>query len=379
MTHTPVATPAMPNTTILNARHRALGARMVDFGGWEMPLNYGSQIEEHHQVRRDAGMFDVSHMTVVDLLGEHVRPFLRQLVANSVDKLTVPGKALYTCMLNERGGVIDDLIIYYLSESRFRLVVNAATREKDLTWIEQHARAFNVDVRERAELSIIAIQGPKARERAMQVLPAHTALLTTLKRFSSIELDSPFGTLFVARTGYTGEDGFEIILNQANALALWDALLEVGVKPAGLGARDTLRLEAGLPLYGQDMDETTTPLEAGLGWTVAFDADRDFIGRPALEVQQTQGVPHQLIGLVMDSKGVLRHGQAVHSAHGAGAILSGTFSPTLGVAIALARVPAGETTSNLSVEIRNKQMPVRAVPLPFVRNGQPQPGVLQAT
>jgi len=369
----------MPNTTILNARHRALGARMVDFGGWEMPLNYGSQIEEHHHVRQDAGMFDVSHMTVVDLGGEHVRPFLRQLIANCVDKLTVPGKALYTCMLNERGGVIDDLIVYYLSESRFRLVVNAATREKDLTWIEQHARAFNVEVRERAELSIIAIQGPNARERAMQVLPAHAASLTALKRFSGIELNSPFGTLLIARTGYTGEDGFEIILDQTHALALWDALLEIGVKPAGLGARDTLRLEAGLPLYGQDMDENVTPLEAGLGWTVSFDAGRDFIGRRALEAQHTQGVPRQLVGLIMDSKGVLRHGQAVHSAHGTGEILSGTFSPTLGVAIALARVPTGEITSDLSVEIRNKQMPVRAVPLPFVRNGQPQPGVLQTT
>jgi len=369
----------MPNTTILNARHRALGARMVDFGGWDMPLNYGSQIEEHHYVRRDAGMFDVSHMTVVDLGGEHVRPFLRHLVANCVDKLTVPGKALYTCMLNERGGVIDDLIVYYLSQSRFRLVVNAATREKDLAWIEQHARAFNVDVRERAELSIIAIQGPNARERAMQVLPAQAALLGALKRFSSIELDSPFGTLFIARTGYTGEDGFEVIVNQTNALTLWDALLEVGVKPAGLGARDTLRLEAGLPLYGQDMDENITPLEAGLGWTVSFDAGRDFIGRPALEAQKTHGLARQLTGLVMDSKGVLRHGQTVHSAHGTGEILSGTFSPTLGVAIALARVPAGEITSHLSVEIRSKQIPVRAVPLPFVRNGQAQPGVLQTT
>jgi len=369
----------MPHTTILNARHRALGARMVDFGGWDMPLNYGSQIEEHHQVRRDAGMFDVSHMTVIDLHGENVRAFLRHLVANSVAKLTAPGKALYTCMLNENGGVIDDLIIYYLTESRFRLVVNAATREKDLTWINQHAHAFNVDVRERDELAIIAVQGPNARERAAQILPAHAEALTALKRFTGIELDSPCGVLFIARTGYTGEDGFEIILDQTRAVALWDALLHTGVKPAGLGARDTLRLEAGLPLYGQDMDDTTTPLEAGLAWTVAFDDDRDFIGRPALEVQQAQGVPRQLVGLIMDAKGVLRHGQPVHTAHGSGEILSGTFSPTLGVSIALARVPAGELTSDIHVEIRAKPIPVRAVPLPFVRNGQPQPGVLKQT
>jgi len=367
----------MPHTTILNARHRALGARMVDFGGWEMPLNYGSQIEEHHHVRRDAGMFDVSHMSVIDLHGENVRPFLRRLAANSVDKLTTPGKALYSCMLNEHGGVIDDLIIYYLSESWFRLVVNAATSAKDLAWITQQAHAFNVDVRERAELAIIAVQGPNARERTVQILPAHTAPLNALKRFSGIELDSPFGPLFIARTGYTGEDGFEIILDQTHALALWDALLDVGVKPAGLGARDTLRLEAGLPLYGQDMDETTTPLEAGLGWTLGFDAGRDFIGRQALEAQQAQGVRSQLIGLVMDAKGVLRHGQRVHTAHGAGEILSGTFSPTLGLSIALARVPVGDMDGEISVEIRAKPAPVRVVPLPFVRAGQPLPGVVK--
>jgi len=367
----------MSNTTILNARHRALGARMVDFGGWDMPLNYGSQIEEHHQVRRDAGMFDVSHMTVIDLHGENVRAFLRHLVANSIDKLTIPGKALYTCMLGEHGGVIDDLIIYDLSESNFRLIVNAATREKDLAWITQHAHPFNVDVRERDELAMIAVQGPNARERTTHILPAHAGALNALKRFTSIELDSSYGELFIARTGYTGEDGFEIILNQTHAVALWDALLQTGVKPAGLGARDTLRLEAGLPLYGQDMDETTTPLEAGLAWTVAFDQGRDFIGRPALEAQQAQGVPRQLIGLIMDAKGVLRHGQPVHTAHGSGEILSGTFSPTLGVSIALARVPAGELGTDLSVEIRAKHIPVRAVPLPFVRNGQPLPGVLK--
>jgi len=367
----------MSNATVLNQRHRDLGARMVDFGGWDMPLGYGSQIEEHHQVRRDAGMFDVSHMTVVDLHGENVRAFLRHLVANSVAKLTTPGKALYTCMLNERGGVIDDLIIYYLTESRFRLVVNAATREKDLAWINQHAQAFNVEVRERDDLSIIAVQGPTARERSAQVLHSHEGTLNALKRFTSVELDSSFGTLFIARTGYTGEDGFEIVAGNAYAPALWDALMEAGVKPAGLGARDTLRLEAGLPLYGQDMDETVTPLEAGLAWTVAFDADRDFIGRAALEVQQAAGIRQQLIGLVMDAKGVLRHGQPVHTAHGRGEILSGTFSPTLGVSIALARVPAGELESNIHVEIRAKQIPVRAVPLPFVRNGQALAGVLK--
>jgi len=383
--HFQQAPPPMPNITILNSRHRALGARMVDFGGWDMPLNYGSQIEEHHQVRRDAGMFDVSHMAVIDITGEDVRAFLRHLLANSVDKLSIPGKALYTCMLNERGGVIDDLIVYFLTESWFRLVVNAATREKDLAWIRQHARAFKVNVRERDELAIIAVQGPTAREHTIGVLPAaHADTLGALKRFSSVELDSPFGSLFIARTGYTGEDGFEIILEQTHAPALWDALLDTGVKPAGLGARDTLRLEAGLPLYGQDMDEETTPLEAGLGWTLTFDPGREFIGRTALEAQQNAGIQQQLIGLVMDAKGVLRHGQPVHTAHGIGKILSGTFSPTLATSIALARVPAGgltpaDTAAGTSVEIRGKQVPVRVVPLPFVRNGQPAPGVTATT
>jgi len=369
----------MSHSTILNARHRALGARMVDFCGWEMPLNYGSQIEEHHQVRRDAGMFDVSHMTVVDITGENARAFLRRLLANSVDKLTTPGKALYTCMLNAHGGVIDDLIVYYLAPSRFRLVVNAATRAQDLAWIGQHAHGFNIDVCERSELAIIAVQGPNARERTRQTLPALAAPLNALNRFSSMELDSPFGPLMIARTGYTGEDGFEIIPHQAHAVALWDALLDAGVKPAGLGARDTLRLEAGLPLYGQDMDSSTTPLEAGLGWTLSFDPGRDFIGRPALEAQQRAGIPRQLVGLILDSKGVLRHGQTVHTEHGTGAILSGTFSPTLGVSIALARIPAGEPGANPSVEIRAKPVPVRVLPLPFVRNGQPLPGVLPKT
>jgi len=373
----------MSKTTILNARHRALGARMVDFGGWDMPLNYGSQIEEHHHVRRDAGMFDVSHMTVVDLHGENVRAFLRRLIANSVDKLTTPGKALYACMLNEHGGVIDDLIVYFQSHSWFRLVVNASTREKDLAWICQHAHPFNIDVREREDLAIIAVQGPNARARVMQIMPsAHTKSLDALKRFASVEHDTPFGRVLIARTGYTGEDGFEIILANTHAIAFWDALLNAGVKPAGLGARDTLRLEAGLSLYGQEMDETVTPLEAGLGWTVAFDQGRDFIGRAALEAQQAAGVPRQLIGLVMDAKGVLRHGQPVHTAAGAGEILSGTFSPTIGTSIALARVPAGDfspgTAHGVNVEIRAKPVPVRVVALPFVRDGQALAGIIKA-
>lgn len=373
----------MSKSTILNATHRARGARMVDFGGWDMPLNYGSQIDEHHRVRRDAGMFDVSHMTVVDLRGPQVRPFLRRLIANSVDKLKLPGKALYACMLNEQGGVIDDLIVYFMAEDWFRVVVNAATRDKDLPWIESQAAPFGVIVRERPELAMIAVQGPNARAKFASLLSAEAAAaVQVLGRFAAAEVPGTqvagaalSGPLFVARTGYTGEDGFEVIVPEDDAVALWEALEQAGVGPAGLGARDTLRLEAGMALYGQDMDETVSPLEAGLAWTVAFDEGRDFIGRAALEAQKAAGVPRQTIGLVMDEKGVLRHGQPVHTAGGVGEILSGTFSPTLGRSIALARVPSGEP-GNVEVDIRGKRIPVRVVKYPFVREGQAQPGVL---
>jgi len=367
----------MSQATVLNASHRALGAKMVDFGGWDMPISYGSQIEEHHAVRREAGMFDVSHMTVVDLRGERTREFLRQLVANNIDKLKKPGKALYTCMLNERGGVIDDLIVYFMDESWFRMVVNASTREKDLAWITRHAAAFGVEVRERGDLGIIAVQGPAARATFIALLDGDAAgVVGALGRFAAAQVAGPDGgELFVARTGYTGEDGFEVVLEHGYVPALWERLLAAGVKPAGLGARDTLRLEAGMNLYGQDMDETVSPLEAGLAWTVSFDEGRDFIGRAALEALKSAGVGRRMVGIVMDEKGVLRHGQRVLCAAGEGEILSGTFSPTLGRAIAFARVPAGEL-GEVRVDIRGREVPVRVVKLPFVREGQAQDGVL---
>ncbi len=371
----------MTRKTILNDTHRALGAKMVDFGGWDMPLHYGSQVEEHHLVRRDAGMFDVSHMTVVDLQGERVRDFLRQLVANSVDKLKAPGKALYTAMLNPQGGVIDDLIVYFMGEGFYRLVVNAATREKDLAWITQQAQPFQVSVTERPDFGMIAVQGPTARERVLGLLDADGAAAAgKLTRFAATQVKAKDGTpLFVARTGYTGEDGFEIVVPEDRTVAFWNALLDAGVKPAGLGARDTLRLEAGMNLYGQDMDDTVTPYEAALAWTVALDEGREFIGRKVLEAQKASGAARQMIGLVMDEKGVLRHGQKVLTAHGEGEILSGTFSPTLGKAIAFARVPAGEipmgAAGNVRVDIRGREVPVRVVKFPFVRDGKPQEGI----
>ena len=295
----------MTTKTVLNDTHRALGAKMVDFGGWDMPIHYGSQIDEHHQVRRDAGMFDVSHMTVVDLTGARVREFLRHLVANNVDKLQKPGKALYTAMLNPQGGVIDDLIVYFMSENWFRLVVNAATRDKDIAWITAQAGAFDVAVRERPEFGMVAVQGPTARDKVIGLLREEDRTpVAKLARFSAREARTIDGiVVFVARTGYTGEDGFEVIVPEAQAEAFWNALFAAGVKPAGLGARDTLRLEAGLNLYGQDIDDTVTPYEAALGWTVALDADRGFIGREVLERQHAAGAPQQMIGIIMDEKG----------------------------------------------------------------------------
>jgi aminomethyltransferase len=363
----------MTQKTIYNETHRAHNAKMVDFGGWDMPIHYGSQIDEHHQVRRDAGLFDVSHMSIVDLHGADVRPFLRKLIANSIDKLVKPGKALYSCMLDESGGVIDDLIVYFMSEDFFRVVVNAATREKDMAWIRRHAADFGVEVKPRwDDFAMVAVQGPNARAKVQSLLsPEGAAKAGKLGKFVGAQIDG----LFVARTGYTGEDGFEIMVPQAQAIDFWQRLVGAGVAPAGLGARDTLRLEAGMALYGQDMDESVSPLEAGLAWTVSFDEGRDFIGRAALERQLAAGVPRQTIGLVLDDKGVLRHGQAVTTAGGAGEILSGTFSPTLGRAIALARVPAGDPGA-VSVDMRGRQLPLRVVKYPFVRDGQAQPGVV---
>ena len=366
----------MTAQTVLNATHRALGARMVDFGGWDMPLNYGSQLEEHHAVRQDAGMFDVSHMTVIDLHGSRCRDFLRRLLANSVDKLKVTGRALYSCMLNAQGGVIDDLIVYYFDDAHYRLVVNASTRDQDLAWIEGQARAFDIVVKERADFAMIAVQGPNARAKALGLMHEEDrSRIEKLGRFAAAAAQGPHGMpLFVARTGYTGEDGFEIMVPNEQAVILWQVLLDAGVRPCGLGARDTLRLEAGMNLYGQDMDETVSPWEAGLAWTVALDEGRDFIGRAALEKQQAVGVPRMMIGLVMDGKGVLRHGQKVRTDRGEGEILSGTFSPTLHKAIAFARVPVGGS-GEVRVDIRGRELPARMVKYPFVRSGQPQSGI----
>ncbi len=356
----------MGKKTVIHDVHVEQGARMVDFGGWDMPVHYGSQIEEHHAVRTDAGMFDVSHMTVVDVEGPAAAIYLQHLLANDVGKLTSPGKALYGCMLNEDGGVIDDLITYFLSDQRYRMVVNAATRDKDLAWLEARATAFDVEITERSDLSMIAVQGPNAREKAATCLPEdQREAALSLSPFFAAQLED----LFVARTGYTGEDGWEIIVPSDRAGELWRCLAAAGIRPCGLGARDTLRLEAGMNLYGSDMDETTTPLESGLGWTVAWDPrDRQFIGRDALEAQRREGVPRKLVGLLLEDRGVLRAHQTVY-ADGEGEVTSGTFSPTLSRSIGLARVPVG-AGDTVEVDIRGKRLTARVVRPPFVRHGK---------
>jgi len=342
---------------------------MVDFGGWDMPVAYGSQIEEHHAVRHAAGVFDVSHMCIVDLSGRRTRELLSRLLANDIGRLTVPGSALYSCMLNNQGGVIDDLIAYYLSDDQFRLVVNAGTREKDLDWIGANALEFDVRPLVRQDLAMLAVQGPLARERSATLLSSEAAQAAmALQPFYGAQI----GDWFFARTGYTGEDGFEIMLPAGDAGKSWQRLNAAGVRSCGLGARDTLRLEAGMNLYGNEMDEQTTPFESGLAWTVAFaPTQREFIGRAALEAVRARGSEHKRIGLVLDERAVLRsHQRVIVAGVGEGEVTSGTFSPTLARSIGLARVPSA-TGAAVQVEVRARLLPARTVRPPFVRHGRP--------
>ena len=358
----------MIQKTPLFDTHVAAGAKIVDFAGWQMPINYGSQIEEHHVVRRDAGMFDVSHMLAIDLVGCESKAFLRRLLANDVAKLTTSGKALYSCMLQDDGGVIDDLIVYFFTETKYRIVVNAGTAEKDLAWMRLVAANFAVSLTPRRDLAMIAVQGPQARERFWTAFPVARSHSVTLGVFQAIDWDG----WLIARTGYTGEDGFEIAVPAAEAATVWQKLVEIGVKPCGLGARDTLRLEAGMNLYGQDMDETQNPLESGLSWTVDFkDTNRDFIGKSTLAGRQSSGNLRQFLGLVLLDKGILRAHQKVVTAQGDGETTSGSFAPTLNQSIALARLPAGvQIGDTVQVEIRNKLLKAKVVKPVFARNGQ---------
>ena len=360
----------MGQKTPLYDMHVAANAKIVDFGGWDMPLHYGSQLQEHHVVRRGAGAFDVSHMTVVDIAGAGAKAFLRGLLANDVARLKDKGKALYSAMLNHDGGVVDDLIVYYLGPDRYRMVVNASTREKDLAWINTQASGYEVKIDERSEIAMIAVQGPEARELAATVFPdewRNAAL--ALKPFFGLEA----GDLFIARTGYTGEDGWEIVMPRSKGADYWNRFVAAGIRPCGLGARDTLRLEAGMNLYGSDMDETVSPLEAGLAWTIAWEpANRDFAGREPLARVRANPDRRRFAGLILEDKGVLRdHMRVIVDGVGEGEITSGGFSPTLQRSIAMARIPVGDY-ERAQVEVRNRLLNVRVVKMPFVRNGKVQ-------
>lgn len=362
----------MSQKTALYEQHKHANAKLVDFHGWMMPLHYGSQLDEHHYVRTDAGVFDVSHMTVVDLLGTGGRNFLRYLLSNDVDRLKHAGKAFYTLMLNHRGGIVDDLIVYYRAPDNYRLVLNSATREHDLAWIRSHNEdPHSVGIQERTDLSILAVQGPHAIKKVLTLLsPSQADEVSTLQPFESLEV----GDCFFARTGYTGEDGLEIILPSQKVSELWESLLKIGIKPCGLGARDTLRLEAGMLLYGQDMNETTSPLESGLSWAVAFEPeDRLFIGREALQRQKEQVIKHKMVGLILEQKGIMRTGQTVILEDGKeGVITSGSYSPTLEKSIALARIPLDPQANPQTcfVDIRGKKIPAKITKPRFVKQGK---------
>jgi aminomethyltransferase len=361
----------MTKRTALYQKHLEAQAKMVDFAGWEMPIHYGSQMAEHKAVRESVGMFDVSHMTIIDLAGSDATDYLRKLLANDVTRLQEEGKALYSAMLNEDGGVIDDLIVYKRSDG-YRLVVNSATRSKDLDWMEKYLHGFdNLSLTERPEVAMIAVQGPEAIATVKLIKPEAAAAIDGLKAFQGRGQSN----WFYARTGYTGEDGLEIMVPETEIVEFWQALMDNGVQPCGLGARDTLRLEAGMNLYGNDMTDSVSPLQANMGWTVQWEPEeRAFIGRHALESERASGVPTKLVGLILEGRGVMRAHQAVQSEGSDGSTLigevtSGSFSPTMNCSIAMARVPTA-TGTECTVDIRGKQVAAKVVKLPFVRNGK---------
>ncbi len=360
----------MSNKTHLYQKHIDAKAKIVNFGGWLMPIHYGSQIDEHHLIRQNAGIFDVSHMTILDISGKHVKDYLEYVLANDINKIvSTPGKALYSCLLNKSGNVIDDLIVYFMNNNWFRMIVNASTREKDIQWLENHISNKEVNINERDDLAMIAIQGPDA----VSIANTTIGIKEQIKPFTAIEKKD----LFIARTGYTGEDGYEIIAPADQANDFWDLFLQAGVKPCGLGARDTLRMEAGMNLYGNDMDETTSPLESGLGWTIAYNKkssneEHQFIGRKALLKKKASGIRSKLVGLVLQDKGILRAHQSLvntDQSHLQGEVTSGGFSPTMGKSIGFARIPV-EWEVQCLVQIRKKQIPAKIVKLPFVRQGK---------
>ncbi len=376
-----------PQRTPLYQSHADSNGKIVDFSGWELPIHYGSQIEEHEAVRTDAGMFDVSHMVIADVKGSDAKAWLQKLLANDVDKLKTVGKALYSPMLNEQGGIIDDLIVYLSTadETEYRIVSNAGTRDKDIAHFHKTAEGYDITITERTELAMLAVQGPNAVAKLTQVKPSWADIIAELKPFVGADLTDLEGSdWFVARTGYTGEDGVEVIMPADDAAAFFEQLKAAGIKPAGLGARDTLRMEAGMNLYGHDMDESVSPYECNMGWTLALKDERDFIGREALVSKRKQAkednTAMKQVGLLLTTRGVLREGMEVTINQGAdneqkGLITSGTFSPSLKYSIAIARVPASlSDDDNVQIDLRGKGkfVDVRVLKLPFVRNGKQQ-------
>ncbi|MBD2431458.1 MULTISPECIES: glycine cleavage system aminomethyltransferase GcvT [Fischerella] len=350
-----------------------LKARLTSFGGWEMPVQFSGITTEHQAVRNAAGIFDISHMGKFALTGKNLIAQLQYLVPSDLSRLQ-PGQAQYTVLLNANAGIIDDIIFYYQGENsdgeqQGIMIVNAATTSKDKTWLLQHLNTQEINFQDLSKGKIlIAVQGPKAVEYLQPFVPAD---LSSVKAFGHLEasvLDKP---AFLARTGYTGEDGFEVMLDPEEGVKLWRSLVEAGVIPCGLGARDTLRLEAAMALYGQDIDDTTTPLEAGLGWLVHLDTKGDFIGRPILERQKAAGVQRRLVGLQMQGRNIARHGYQVLSAGViVGEVTSGTLSPTLGYPIALAYIPTqlANVGQQLHIAIRGKTYPAIVVKKPFYRS-----------
>ncbi|MFM7087274.1 MAG: glycine cleavage system aminomethyltransferase GcvT [Cyanobium sp.] len=371
--------------TPLEAAMRAAGARLVPFAGWQMPVQFAGLVQEHRAVRSRCGVFDISHMGVLRLRGEGVKDALQALVPSDLFRIG-PAEACYTVLLNASGGIRDDLIVYDRGRrpgpdgerDEVLLVINAACAEADTAWLRSQLEPAGITISDRkGEGVLLALQGPEA---AAQLQALSGSDLSGLPRFAHRDLvlageasgAAAAAELFVARTGYTGEDGFELLLEAEAGIALWHQLLQRGVEPCGLGARDTLRLEAAMHLYGQDMDATTTPLEAGLGWLVHLENPVAFLGREVLERQSAEGVSRRLVGLKLQGRAIARHGYPVlHDGAVVGEITSGTWSPTLGEAIALAYVPAAlaRLGSELAVRIRDREEPAVVVKRPFYRRG----------
>ena len=351
------------NKTPLNKSHIELGAKMVNFSNWEMPISYSSLIEEHNAVRNTVGIFDVSHMSVFDFDGDNQVAFFEKIFANDIKKIYKDNKAIYGALLNEEGGILDDLIIYH-ANNKFRLVSNCSTREQNRQWFEKHAVEFGVKVMERSDMGILAIQGPDALNKILKIKEIDTQV-NTLQSFGCMFE----GDKLYARTGYTGEDGLELIVPTKDINHLWDQALELGCTPIGLGARDTLRLEAGLNLYGNDMTINNHPYESNMGWTIDMsDENREFIGKDAL-LSIDQSKSQKIVGIILQDKGILRSGYEITHEQGKGVVLSGSYSPTLQSSIGLARVDQGYK-ENGKVMIRNKLLNIDFVSPRFLGQGK---------